>query len=295
MKIPKVLIIKHGSIGDIFMSLNSVSAIKKIYSDITILSTKSGLRIFDESDFNFKKIIDNRSGFINTFKILMKIINQDFEIIIDLQNSQRTSIYLFVLKYFSNSITNGTSLFASKRYKKINLAEHVKDGLKNQLSLIGIKVKDNDITHYERKIKKQVIIVPGSSKEGYQKRWDINNFISVMNYLSSMHISSYVIGGTDESELSNLIPKNEYIHNLINKSPWKIVKSLALESIVTISNDTSAMHFISSLNLPIIALMKNNSYSICNAPTSKHSSVIAKNNIKDISIEEVISELSKFI
>ena len=29
MKIPKVLIIKHGSIGDIFMSLNSVSAIKK--------------------------------------------------------------------------------------------------------------------------------------------------------------------------------------------------------------------------------------------------------------------------
>jgi len=295
MKIPKVLIIKHGSIGDIFMSLNSVSAINKTYSDITILSTKTGHRIFDESDFNFKKIIDNRGGFINTFKILMKIINQDFEIIIDLQNSQRTTIYLFVLKFFSNSITNGTSLFASKRYKKINLDEHVKDGLKNQLSLIGIKVKNNDTTHYERKIKKQVIIVPGSSKEGYQKRWDINNFISVMNYLSSMHISSYVIGGPDESELSNLIPKNKYIHNLINKSPWKIVKSLALESIVTISNDTSAMHFISSLNLPIIALMKNNSYSISNAPTSKHSSVIAKNNIKDISIEEVISELSKFI
>ena len=68
-----------------------------------------------------------------------------------------------------------------------------------------------------------------------------------------------------------------------------------MESIVTISNDTSAMHFISSLNLPIIALMKNNSYSISNAPTSKNSSVIAKNNIKDISIEEVISELSKFI
>ena len=42
MKIPKVLIIKHGSIGDIFMSLKSVSAIKKKYSDITILSTKSG-------------------------------------------------------------------------------------------------------------------------------------------------------------------------------------------------------------------------------------------------------------
>ena len=29
MKLPRVLIIKHGSIGDIFMSLDSVKAIQK--------------------------------------------------------------------------------------------------------------------------------------------------------------------------------------------------------------------------------------------------------------------------
>ena len=45
-----------------------------------------------------------------------------------------------------------------------------------------------------------------------------------MIYLSSKNISSYVIGGVDETDLSKLIPKNEFIHNLINKSPWKVVK-----------------------------------------------------------------------
>ena len=291
--ISRVLIIKHGSIGDIFMSFDAVRAIQKKYSDITLLSTNSGHRIFDDSDFNFKKIIDNRRGFFGTCKILFRIIVQKYDIIIDLQNSKRTSFYLLMLKFLSNSISNGTSFFASKRYHKINLDEHVKEGLKNQLSLIDIQV-DVFVDESQRNIKKQVIIVPGSSKEGSHKRWDINNYNSLMGYLSSKKISSYVIGGVDETDLSKLIPENEFIHNLINKSPWKVVKKIARESAVAISNDTSTMHYISSLNIPIIALMKNNSYSVTNAPTSKNSTVIAKKNINDISVEEVKSALSKF-
>ena len=294
MKLPRVLIIKHGSIGDIFMSLDSVKAIQKKYSDITLLSTNSGHRIFDDSGFNFKKIIDNRRGFFNTCKILSKIISQKFDIVIDLQNSKRTSLYLLILKFLSNSITNGTSFFALKRYQKISINEHVKEGLKNQLSILDIQV-DEVVYDHQRNIKQQVIIVPGSSKEGIHKRWDINNFNSLMNYLSNKNISSYVIGGVDETDLSKLISENEFIHNLINKSPWKVVKSIALESIVAISNDTSAMHYISSLNVPIIALMKNNSYALRNAPTSKKSTVIVKKNINDISVEEVKNALSRFI
>jgi ADP-heptose:LPS heptosyltransferase len=294
MRIQRVLIIKHGSIGDIFLSFDSVKAIQKKYSDVTLLSTNTGHKIFYDLDFNFKKIIDNRQGFFNTFKILFRIISQKFDIVIDLQNSKRTSFYLLILKLLSNSISNGTSFFASKRYQKINLNEHVKEGLKNQLSILDIQV-DEVVDKHQRNIKQQVIIVPGSSKEGFYKRWDISNFNSLMKYLSSKNISSYVIGGVDETDLSKLIPENEFIHNLINKSPWKVVKSTALESIVAISNDTSTMHYISSLNVPIIALMKKNSYSVRNAPTSKNSIVIAKKNINDISVEEVKSALSRFI
>jgi len=294
MRIQRVLIIKHGSIGDIFLSFDSVKAIQKKYSDVTLLSTNTGHKIFDDLDFNFKKIIDNRQGFFKTFKILFRIISQKFDIVIDLQNSKRTSFYLLILKLLSNSISNGTSFFASKRYQKINLNEHVKEGLKNQLSILDIQV-DGVVDKHQRNIKQQVIIVPGSSKKGFYKRWDISNFNSLMKYLSSKNISSYVIGGVDETDLSKLIPENEFIHNLINKSPWKVVKSTALESIVAISNDTSTMHYISSLNVPIIALMKKNSYSVRNAPTSKNSIVIAKKNINDISVEEVKSALSRFI
>ena len=116
-----------------------------------------------------------------------------------------------------------------------------------------------------------------------------------MDYLIKKKINIYILGGKDEIELSNLIPSNQYIHNLIDKSPWNIVKKIAFESIVTVSNDTSTMHFISSLGLPVIAIMKDNKYAIRNAPISKGSVVLKNKNIQEIKLQEVVNELSKFI
>ena len=68
----KVLIIKHGSIGDIFMSFRTVNAVYSIYKNITICSTNNGLKTFDLLNFKFDKITDRRSKnlFTNIYIIL---------------------------------------------------------------------------------------------------------------------------------------------------------------------------------------------------------------------------------
>lgn len=291
----KLLIIKHGSLGDIFMSINSVRSIANKYSDITLLSTTSGHKIFEFYKFNFKKIYDNRGGLFISYKIIKKIIECKFDIIIDLQNSQRTSIYFFLFRIFSRNVLNGTSLFASKRYLRNNPDEHVSIGLENQIKELGILKNKFLYSQNQKLIKKQIIIVPGSSKSGRNKRWNINNYIKLINYLTKKKINIYILGGKDEIELSNLIPSSQYVHNLIDKSPWNIVRKIAFESIVTVSNDTSTMHFISSLGLPVIAIMKDNKYAIQNAPMSKGSVVIKNKNIQEIKLQDVVYELSKFI
>lgn len=295
MKIDKLLIIKHGSIGDIFMSLGSVEAISREYSNITLLSTSSGHKIFEFYKYNFKKICDNREGILRSLKIIKLIIEKKFDIIIDLQNSQRTSIYFLFLRIFTRSILNSTSIFASKRYLKNNFDEHVSVSLINQIKVLGIFGNEKFHNKSQRSIQRKIILVPGSSKVGRKKRWNINNYLKIIEFLVNKKIHVYIIGGKDEVELINLIPSNKYIHNLINKSPWNIVKNIALKSILTVSNDTSTMHFISSLGLPVIAIMKDDKYSIRNAPISKGSLVIKKNNIQDIKVLDVINEISKFI
>lgn len=295
MKKNKLLIIKHGSIGDIFMSINSVRSIANKYSDITLLSTTSGHKIFEFYKFNFKKIYDNRGGLLISYKILKKVIKCKFDIIIDLQNSQRTSIYFLFFRIFSRSVLNGTSLFASKRYLRTITDEHVSIGLENQIKELGILSNKFFYSQNQKLIKKQIIIVPGSSRAGKDKRWNFNNYLKLMDYLIKKKINIYIIGGNDEIELLNLIPSSQYVHNLIDKSPWNIVRKIAFESIVTVSNDTSTMHFISSLGLPVIAIMKDNQYAIRNAPTSTGSVVIKNKNIQDIKLQDVFHELSKFI
>jgi len=292
----KVLIFKHGSIGDIFMAFSSITSIIEYYENITICSTKSGFKTLDLLNKSFQKIEDNRSkNFFTNIKVVRKIIKENFDIVIDLQNSGRTSFYLLILKIFANTITNGTSRFANLVYKKKDRNEHAIHGLENQISLLNIPIQNSKINP-NRKILKQIVFVPGSSVNGKQKRWPIENYIKLMNFLSNKNITSIVIGGKEEDDLFDKIPKdNQFIVNLIGNSPWSEVKKIALSSIMAITNDTSAMHFISNLNIPIIAIMNDNNYAARNYPLSDKSIVVKSENIKNISTERLINEISKFI
>lgn len=289
-----ILVIKHGSTGDIFMSFNALKSILNYSPNITICSTKTGLKTFRLLNSHFNEIIDERGKIIQTLKVLLKIKKKRFDYIIDLQNSTRTSIYLLFIKLFTKAQSNGTSIFSSKRYKSQNYKEHVIIGLNKQIQLLNIQKIQNKIYHPLKKFN-QVIIVPGSSKSGQSKRWPFESYLKVIEYLISKKIKCYIIGGNDEKEIGKMIPKNKYIINLINNSPWDYVKKIALKSKVTISNDTSAMHFISNLNLPVIAIMKDNIYSFRNNPLSDNSIIIKNKNIKNIPAKKVIKALSKYV
>ena len=289
-----ILVIKHGSTGDIFMSFNALKSIFNYSPNITICSTKTGLKTFRLLNSHFNEIIDERGKIIQTLKVLLKIKKKRFDYIIDLQNSTRTSIYLLFIKLFTKAQSNGTSIFSSKRYKSQNYKEHVIIGLNKQIQLLNIQKIQNKIYHPLKKFN-QVIIVPGSSKSGQSKRWPFESYLKVIEYLISKKIRCYIIGGNDEKEIGKMIPKNKYIINLINNSPWDSVKKIALKSKVTISNDTSAMHFISNLNLPVIAIMKDNIYSFRNNPLSDNSIIIKNKNIKNIPAKKVINALSKYV
>ena len=73
-----VLIIKHGSTGDIFMSFNVLKRIINHNPNITICSTKIGLKTFRLLNSNFEEIVDERGNTIETLKVLLKIKKKKF-------------------------------------------------------------------------------------------------------------------------------------------------------------------------------------------------------------------------
>ena len=116
----KILVIKHGSLGDLILSLSSMYSIRNKYNESSIhLITEEKYYSFLKKTNFFEKIInDNRKNFfLMTIFILLKLLREKYDIVIDLQNSQRSTFYNFVFRFFGKSLVCSSRPFAQLRYK----------------------------------------------------------------------------------------------------------------------------------------------------------------------------------
>ena len=84
----KILIIKHGSYGDIIFSLPVLYSIKFHYknSKIDLLTGKNFFDLFDKANFFDEIIFDSRSrNIFITFSLLFSLLKKKYDLIIDLQ------------------------------------------------------------------------------------------------------------------------------------------------------------------------------------------------------------------
>ena len=90
-----ILIIKHGSLGDIFLSIGAVQSIRQHYPDASLfLLTQSNYKNILNKLPDVDTILeDNRGPIIpSIFKLIGLINKYQIKLIIDLQNSSRTQI-----------------------------------------------------------------------------------------------------------------------------------------------------------------------------------------------------------
>ncbi len=94
----KVLIIKHGALGDFILSLGPCASIRKHHSrDHIVLLTSSAFKDFaNDSNYFDEIIIDNRPSIWNLNKMLglcRQLRRKNFYRVYDLQTSTRSNFY----------------------------------------------------------------------------------------------------------------------------------------------------------------------------------------------------------
>ena len=144
----KILVVKHGSLGDIAFSLLAMGSIKKQYinAKIDLITEKKYSKFLNKSGLFNSILEDNRSGFLDSLKIILKIKNKKYDLIIDLQNSNRTNNYWLLLKLISKVKINGSRSNCDIKYIIPSQGtESPQKGLYNQLKLIGINNIVNNI------------------------------------------------------------------------------------------------------------------------------------------------------
>jgi len=300
----KILIIKHGSLGDIVFALEPILAIKNKFnkSVIDLVTEEKFISFFKKIKMFDQFIIDNRGGFFSTLSLINKIINGKYDLIIDLQNSKRTNLYHFFIKIFSKTRINGSRSFVHDRYPiPVQGKESPTHGLLNQLKLLGIDQIDPNFSWLESEKddqsfdnKEVVLVIPGVSKSGQLKQWSPTKYQQLCSFLESKGYYICLVGTKHDAESFKPILDNcKNIINLIDKSPPEIIYTVALKSKLVISNDTGPGHIASLSKVNTLWLALDNSVTKSNLSFRENSKLLLKKKMEDLSVDEVQDYISK--
>ena len=302
-----ILIIKHGALGDLIQITSSLKSIRQKYPDskITLLTDIKFKFFSDRIIFVDEIIYENRPSFFRIDKwltIIFKIIKRRFNIVFDLQNSDRTSVYYFFIKLFnSKTVWSGNRKGGKFKYHPKNFESiSIKDRIKNQLVLMDIEISDKpDISWMMKKNiinlpnNDFVILLPGSSLEHKHKRWPAEKFAELANYLKEKKIDSIILGqshseGEELKKIKLLAPK------IIDFSDQDLdcLATTASKAIGAIGNDTGPTFVAAAAGCPITWLLSNHTEPNITQLLGSKVNTLKKDNIIDITIDEVKNNLA---
>ena len=302
-----ILIIKHGALGDLIQITSSLKSIRQKYPDSKIsLLTDVKFKFFSDRIIFVDEIIyENRPSFFRIDKwltIILKIIKRRFNIVFDLQNSDRTSVYYFFIKLFNpKTVWSGNRRGGKFKYHPKNFESiPIKDRIKNQLVLMDIAIYDKpDISWMMKKNiinlpdNDFVILLPGSSPEHKHKRWPAEKFAELANYLKEKKIDSIILGqshseGEELKKIKLLAPK------IIDFSDQDLdcLATTASKAIGAIGNDTGPTFVAAAAGCPITWLLSNHTDPNITQLLGSKVNTLKKDNIIDITIDEVKNNLA---
>ena len=302
----KILVIKHGGLGDLLQVTGVFSTIKKRYpnekitllTDIKFKNISKQMPYFDEIIFDQRSSSNNFSNFI---KLIHKLYISKYDIIFDLQNSDRTSIYYFFIKLFNDCIWSGNRRGGKYKYRPDNFEEiSVVNRFKGQLKLMNI---DTDavpqvdwLINKDEKPSingKYIIFVPGSSrKHKNYKRWPAKNFAELAKRLEKKNIKSVVIGLTDSEsdEIETIERSSASVINYSDKS-LGFIADLSRRALGAVANDTGPTFVISATGCPVTLLLSKHHQHFVK-PLGSKLNIIQKDLISQITTEEVENNLA---
>ena len=196
-----ILVIKHGSLGDIAQASGAIQDISENHKNdqIYLLTTKPYFELFKKNPFVNEVILDKRLpkyNLIYLYFLMKELKKQNFSRVFDLQNSSRTSFYKSILFPKANKDTwssTKTTLPADinkEKFDKHSVLERFDYQLKESgLNTINT-LKPNfswacsEINEIKSKydLKKYILLFPFCSPHLALKKWPYyNNLIKLIS------------------------------------------------------------------------------------------------------------------
>ena len=268
-----ILIIKHGSLGDIAQACGAIQDISEHHKNdqIYLLTTKLYFDLFKKNPFIHDVILDKRLSKFNLIYLyffMRKLKKLNFQKVYDLQNSSRTKFYKNFLSHninvnkWSSSETTLPSGKTKEEFDKIPVLDRFEHQLNFSEVLTKHTMKPNfswacsNIDQIKSKydLESYIILFPFCSANLMHKKWPYyNELIDLIKNKFQNQFKIVIAPGPSEITEANKI---NAICVLDNGASLNIsqLSSLIINSSFVIANDTGPAHMAAHLNIKGITL-----------------------------------------
>jgi len=297
-----ILIIKHGSLGDIAQISGVLRDIREVHNNkkIFILTTFPYVEILSRCPHLDGVLVDKRLPRWNIYYLLKlkKLLNKyNFSHVYDLQNSSRTSFYRKYL--FKKTNWSSTETILKKNEKKDDFDEDsVLERFKIQLENSNVKVKytlkpdfswasinvDKIVNKYFGK--KFILLFPFCSPKLSHKKWPYFNELISLIKSNHTNLEIAVVPGPDEIEEAKTIDAVSITHNEEHLNISELAGIIVKASYI-ISNDTGPAHMAAHLKKSGLALFGHHTSAKKVSIETDKFKTISVDNLKDLEANKV--------
>ena len=305
-----ILIIKHGSLGDIAQASGAIQDIYENHKNdqIYLLTTKPYLDLFRKNPFIHEVILDKRLprfNLIYLYFLMRELKKYKFSKVFDLQNSSRTNFYKNILfpkankEVWSSSTTTLPNVLNKKEFDK----HSVLDRFNHQLQTSGIQTSNTlnpnlnwastDISEIKSQynLKKYILLFPFCSPHLSIKKWPYFNDLSRL-ILDKFNDEFKIVTAPGSLEIDEAKNINSLVL-LDNGKALDISQLTALikESSFIIANDTGPAHIAAHVGAKGLTLFGQHTTAYKVNIERENFKAIQVNDLKNLSPEKVFERV----
>lgn len=291
----RILVIKHGALGDIVQAFRAFAAIRRAHAgaEITLLTTAPFRALLQPSPWFDRIEIDARLPFWN-FAALLRLRGQlrGFGMVYDLQTSGRSSAYFRLAgRPPWSGIAKGCA-FPHANPARVSM--HTRERIAEQLAMAGISgpgepdlswLTGSKISHFPLP-ERFALLVPGASARRPEKRWPFENYKALAQQLPMPLV---LVGGPEER-----LPEALPVLDLTGRTSLAELAAVTARASLAIGNDTGPMHLAAALNIPSVVLFSGASDPALTAPRYPGGGwpiILRAGSLADLPVALVLSSL----
>lgn len=265
----RILVIKHGALGDLVQAFGPFAAIRAHHpgDEVTLLTTQPFAALMRKAPWFDRVAVDDRPGWWNLLawrRLGRRLAAAGFARVYDLQTSDRSArIFLAMRLYGARPEWSGIAPGASHPHANPGRDRmHTLDRQREQLEIAGIGAfPQPDLAWLAADVSRfglpaaYALLVPGAAPHRPAKRWPAAGYGAVAAHLAAQGLAPVLLGSASEAPLAAEIRKGcPGAIDLTGRTTLEDIAGLAAGASVAIGNDTGPMHLVAAMGTPALVL-----------------------------------------